>query len=247
MKTLAGRTPRVLLVAAMSTSALVGATATAGATETCDPGSIDCDAVGTPTTFAPVVSVFTDKVTVIHERTRTVTPVVEPVETVQTVEDDSCFYLRPTLLTALERLLGGVSHHHHHACASPGSAESVSNSDLAVEAVPAIDIEQPAEVRAVAAPETAAELPAREGEVVTPAETTEDSVVETTAETTANSAAEGGVLVEEDVAPEQMEVVGPQNAATGALPQTGSNASVLAMLGLALVASGAAARYAGRD
>jgi LPXTG-motif cell wall-anchored protein len=64
----------------------------------------------------------------------------------------------------------------------------------------------------------------------------------------------GGVVIEETVveeravtAPEQVEVVGPQTAATGGLPATGNDGSMLTMLGLAMIASGAAARFVARD
>ena len=90
-----------------------------------------------------------------------------------------------------------------------------------------------------AVPETAAD---------TAAETAAETTADTAADTDVATAAAGGVVIEEEeVAPEQMEVVGPQTAATGALPQTGHSGSVLTLLGLAMVASGAAARYAARD
>ncbi len=117
---------------------------------------------------------------------------------------------------------------------SAGPAESVRGTDLtAVVGVPTEDA-QPVE-----APEPEAQM-------------TVDGMAERSADSGVATAV-GGVVIEDRiveeraVAPEQMEVVGPRTAATGGLPATGSDGSVLAMLGFAMVASGAAARYVARD
>ncbi len=113
-------------------------------------------------------------------------------------------------------------------------AESVTGTDLTtVVGVPTEDA-QPVE-----APEPEAQM-------------TVDGMAERSADSGVATAV-GGIVIEDRiveeraVAPEKMEVVGPRTAATGGLPATGSDNSVLAMLGFAMVASGAAARYVARD
>lgn len=235
MKTLAGRTPRVLLVAAMSTTALVGASATAGAAEFSDPASPDCHDPGAVPSAIPVLAVNRSACDSAASKVRTI--LVNAMRS-----DDSLRVAEPSVLKVFDLL-----HPESRECGIPSAAvvgdadpaEAVKGTDLtAVVGTPAENV-LPMEVPAPEVLMTFDGMP-------------DSAAAETAAETGVASTTEGVVvedtIVEERaVAPEQMEVVGPQTAATGALPATGSDSAVLAMLGFAMVGSGASARYVARD
>ena len=240
MKTLGGRSSRVLLVAAMSTTAFMGATATAGATETHDPAAPEChDPAETP----PALSALA-------------------------VGDSGC---DSGMLMARDLLQDTMRSHAGLQAAETSVMEAfdVLHPDLGECDIPPAalaDSSDPAEALESIEAVTGTDLAAVVGTTIEDALSAEalgdTAAVDTsaTAETTASRSADtgvasavGGVVIEErivevhSVAPDQMEVVGPQTAATGGLPDTGYDGSILTMLGLAMAASGAAARYVARD
>lgn len=251
MKTLGGRSSRVLLVAAMSTTAFMGGTATAGAAETHDPASPDChDPADTPPALSALVvgdsgcdqgllmarSLLAGTMRSHASLQAAETPVLKAFDV-----------LHPNLGlcdTPPAARAGSAD-----PAKSPRSLEAVTGTDLAAVVGTTIQDAEPVDVLAPETPLTVDGLG-------------ETAAVDTaaTAETTASRSADtgvasavGGVVVEETivevhtVAPDRMEVVGPATAATGGLPDTGYDGSILTMLGLAMIASGAAARYVARD
>lgn len=232
MKPLAGRSSRVLLVAAMSTSAFVGATATAGAAERspaspnchdpadlpaampfgigggeCDPGGLLVqDVLANTFNSSPELQAVAPAV---METFKLVNPRLGECDTPPAPSEDS---------TPVEEL---------HALETV--TETVSGTDM---------------TEIVGVPIADALLVERETQVTVDSRSADTGV----------ATAVGGVVIEETVVeervvttPEQVEVVGPQTAATGGLPATGNDGSMLTMLGLAMIASGAAARFVARD
>lgn len=231
MKPLAGRSSRVLLVAAMSTSAFVGATATAGAAERspasgnchdpadlpaampfgigggeCDPGGLMVQDVLADTFSAPELQAVAPAV---METFKLVNPRLGECDTPPAPSADS------------------------------PPADELSAVETVTETVTGTDMTE-----IVGVPIADALLVERETRVTVDSRSADTGV----------ATAVGGVVIEETVveervvsAPEQVEVVGPQTAATGGLPATGNDGSLLTMLGLAMIASGAAARFVARD
>lgn len=226
MKPLAGRSSRVLLVAAMSTSAFVGATATAGAAERapasgnchdpadlpaalpfgigggeCDPGGLMVQDVLADTFSAPELQAVAPAV---METFKLVNPRLGECDTPPAPSADTAPVEE---LHALETV-----------------TETVSGTDM---------------TEIVGVPIADALLVEPEAQVAVDGRSADTGV----------ATAVGGVVIEEPVVttPEQVEVVGPQTAATGGLPATGNDGSLLTMLGLAMIASGAAARFVARD
>lgn len=227
MKPLAGRSSRVLLVAAMSTSAFVGATATAGAAER-SPAS-DChDPADTPAAVPfGLGGAECDRGAImvrdVLANTFNSAPELQAVA--------------PAVMETFDLLNPRLGE-----CDTPPAdiADSSPAEDIQVlETVTGTDMTE-----IVGVPIAEALLVEPEAQVTVHSRSTDTGV----------ATAVGGVVIEETVveervvtAPEQVEVVGPQTAATGGLPATGNNGSVLTMLGLAMIASGAAARLAARD
>lgn len=227
MKPLAGRSSRVLLVAAMSTSAFVGSTAAAGAAER-SPASpnghgpahlpaavpfgisgVECDAGA-----LMIQDVLTNAFNSLPQL-QAVAPAVM----------DTFHLLNPRL---------GECDTPPAPSADTPAAEVLQTIETVTETVTGTDMTE-----IVGVPIADALLVERETRVTVDSRYADTGV----------ATAVGGVVVEERVvsAPEQVEVVGPQTAATGGLPATGNEGSMLTMLGLAMIASGAAARFVARD
>lgn len=270
MKTLARRSPRVLLVAAVSTTAWVATTAGASAAERCEPLQLGCsdgtpNFLGVKTTTEKTTETYTDKVTVIHERTHVLFPAESTGDprtngstnkstnesTNESVRDESSAATAglepecavPPLRLALERVpvVGSVLDR-----VSP--LDSVKPVLAGCEVTSTIHAEKSVQTEDVPAAAPAAATPSTtvEHSVEVPA-TTSDRAVKTTA-------VAGGVDVDKAekhdrtaVAPEQHEVSAPATVNAAPLPKTGGDGALLTMLGLALIASGAAVRTAARD
>ncbi len=243
MKTMRGRSSRVLLVAAMTTSAFAGATATAGAAETTEPTSTDCDP-------AEVQSVVPD-LAVQASSCDSAPALVRSVLVNAMRSDDTLRVAEASVAKVFD-----VLHPELRECEIPDAndtvvvdtpepAETVTGTDMTT-VIGTVDhtvVEVAPEV--VPEPDLVVEHTTEVTEVVTDAGSRSDNSVRS---------AVGGVAIEDTVAvderavaPEQMEVVGPATAATGGLPATGHDGSLLTVLGLAMIASGAATRFVARD
>lgn len=226
MKTMRGRSSRVLLVAAMTTSAFAGATATAGAAESTDRATTDCD----PAEVQAIPDVM------FQASSCDSAPALVRNVLVNAMRSDETL----RVAEASVKRVFDVLHPELEECEVPiveSPVETVTGTDMTTIVGTLEDVE---------------------AEEVT--DLTVDSRVETVADsagsrsdTRVNSAV-GGVVIEDTVvveeraaAPEQVEVVGPATAATGGLPATGHDGSMLTVLGLAMIASGAAARFVARD
>jgi hypothetical protein len=196
---------------------------------------------------------YTDKVTVIRERTHTVTPVesvttaepmvartdtalveAEPAECPHWSAYDALLQV-PVIGSVVERYFARGSLQ----CAEPEARVTVVEKSVQAgdEPPPAVPVPTPPQ----ATVEDNVEAPA----------TTVNSKADDAVKTTAVA---GGVDVDQAethdgtaVAPEQHEVSGTATVVPEALPRTGGDGAVLTMLGLALIASGAAVRTAARD
>lgn len=229
MKPLAGRSSRVLLVAAMSTSAFVGATATAGAAER-SPASPCHDPADSPAAVPfGLGGGECDRgglmVRDVLANTFNSTPELQAVA--------------PAVMETFNLLNPRLGECDTPPADTADTAESSPAEDLqALETVTrTVTGTDMSEI--VGVPIADALLVEPETQVTVDSRSTDTGV----------ATAVGGVVIEEKgvTAPEQVEVVGPQTAATGGLPATGNNGSTLTMLGLAMIASGAAARFVARD
>jgi hypothetical protein len=229
MNPLARRSPRILLVAAVSTTAWVGSTTGASALMRCDPTISDCpdEASGFTTVKSPQVTtvktvsektiirdIFVDKSLIVRERTRT-------------LEVDPRWYDVVVTDKLTEQTAGAP-------------AEKWSVQPLGVETLGGVKTaavrETPTAPAATAAPAAKSAPAPKAVPAPKPAETS-------TADVTTTSAATGTV----GAAPEQHEVSAPPAVVTEALPRTGGNGAALTVLGLALIAGGAAMRTVARD
>jgi LPXTG-motif cell wall-anchored protein len=265
MKTLARRSPRVLLVAAVSTTAWVATTAGASAAERCEPLQLGCsdgtaDFFGVRTTTEKTTETYTDKVTVIHERTHVVQPVESTgadkstddpanASTKESIREESSAAadsaepecVPAPLRASLERVPGVGSVLDRVSPYVPTTVVSECGSTANVDTVIGPEVTQKSVEVADATPRVTVE-----NDLEVPA-VKSDRAVKTTA-------VAGGVDVDKAeihdrtaVAPEQHEVSAPADVKVAPLPKTGGNGGVLTMLGLALIASGAVVRTAARD
>jgi hypothetical protein len=222
MNPLARRSPRILLVAAVSTTAWVGSTTGASALMRCDPTISDCpdEVVGFTTVKTPHVTTiqtvtektiirnsFVDKSLIIRERTRTFEfdphVVVMPDGTTRWCDDLTTEqWATRTAAKPAEQ-------------SSVQAAESAPVTTAAVRTAPA--------ATAVQTPKAAHKPKAVPKKAVQEKEVPKKAAVTTTS------------------AP------APEAVVTEALPRTGGDGAVLTMLGLALIASGAAMRTVARD
>lgn len=231
MKTMRGRSSRVLLVAAMTTSAFAGATATAGAAESTDPATTDCD----PAEVQAIPDVL------FEASSCDSAPALVRSVLVNTMRNDETLQVAEASVMRVFDVLNPELRD----CEVPiveEPLETVTGTDMTRIITTVEDVQ----VEDVQVEEQAPEL-------------TIDSSVETVSDSagsrsdTSVTSAVGGVVIEDTVveeraaAPEQVEVVGPATAATGGLPDTGGDGSLLTVLGLAMIASGAAARFVARD
>lgn len=229
MKPLAGRSSRVLLVAAMSTSAFVGATATAGAAER-SPASPCHDPADTPAAvpFGIGGGECDRGALMVRDLLASTLDSAPELQSVAPAVMETFNLLNPRL---------GECDTPPADVADSSPAEDLQALQAVTETVAGTDMTE-----IVGVPIADALLVERETQVTVDSRSTDTGV----------ASAVGGVVIEEEVvevvpAPEQVEVVGPQTAATGGLPATGNNGSMLTMLGLAMIASGAAARFVARD
>lgn len=229
MKPLAGRSSRVLLVAAMSTSAFVGATATAGAAER-SPASTDChDPADVPAAMPfGIGGGECDPGGLMVQDVLAKTFSAPELQAVAPAVMETFNLVNPRL---------GECDTPPAPSADESPAEELQVVETLTETVTGTDMTEIVGV------------PIAEALLVEPQVTVDSRSTDTGVAT-----AVGGVVIEETVveervvtAPEQVEVVGPQTAATSGLPATGNNGSLLTVLGLAMIASGAATRFVARD